>query len=130
MRLSQSALLRGNWPQARSLRRRGSDEVLDASVGVLVCTLLHRFRKTHDRRIVQKIEEEIFEIMPRAFVLMIYFAGLLSAQAVGSISGTVKDPSGAVVGGAQITATSAGTGATRSTTANAEGYFLISTLQP
>jgi hypothetical protein len=69
--------------------------------------------------------------MPRAFVLIIYFAGLLSAQApVGSISGTVKDPSGAVVGGAQVTATLAGTGATRSTTANAEGYFLISTLQP
>src|SRR5262249_43084830 len=58
------------------------------------------------------------------------FSGLLSAQApVGNISGTVRDPSGAVIGGAQVTATSAGTAATRITTTNDEGYFLLSTLQ-
>lgn len=69
--------------------------------------------------------------MKRAFVLIICFAGLLPAQApIGNISGTVSDPSGAVVSGAQVTATSAGTAATRTTTTNAEGYFLISTLQP
>jgi hypothetical protein len=35
-----------------------------------------------------------------------------------------------VVAGAEVKATSAGTGAMRSTTTNAEGYFLVSTLQP
>src|SRR2546425_12377548 len=67
----------------------------------------------------------------RSFVLILYVASLLRAQApAGNISGTVRDPSGAVVSGAQVTATSAGTAASRTTTTNAEGYFLISTLQP
>jgi len=39
MRLSQSAMLRGNWTPAKSLLRRCRHEVVDVSVGVLLCAL-------------------------------------------------------------------------------------------
>jgi hypothetical protein len=59
------------------------------------------------------------------------FACLLAGQApIGNISGVVRDPSGAVVAGAQVKATSATTSAIRTTSTNNEGYFLLSTLQP
>jgi hypothetical protein len=51
-------------------------------------------------------------------------------QPVGSISGTVMDPSGGVVPGATVTATSQATGAARTTITNESGFFLISTLLP
>src|SRR6266545_1639161 len=56
--------------------------------------------------------------------------GLLGQAPTGNISGVVKDPSGAVVAGADVRATSLNTAATRATTTNGEGYFLLSTLQP
>ena len=43
----------------------------------------------------------------------------------GSIRGSVKDPSGAVVPGAQVTATMLGTDTTRSITADKDGAFEI-----
>jgi hypothetical protein len=53
------------------------------------------------------------------------------AQApVGSISGVVTDPSGALVRGASITATSLATGATRTSTSDDQGFFVIATLKP
>src|ERR1041385_5584962 len=53
------------------------------------------------------------------------------AQApVGSIAGTVKDPSGAVVAGAGISSTSLSDGGRRSVVTDEQGYFLIPTLQP
>ncbi|MGH9838519.1 MAG: TonB-dependent receptor [Blastocatellia bacterium] len=50
-------------------------------------------------------------------------------QPLGNLAGTVIDPSGAVVSGATITATSLATGTTRTTTTNDQGYFLLPTLQ-
>jgi hypothetical protein len=41
----------------------------------------------------------------------------------GSISGTVKDPSGAVVGGAKVTLTNPGTGASLTTTTGSDGTY-------
>ena len=62
---------------------------------------------------------------------VLFFASLLLAQApIGNISGIVKDPSGAVVAGAEVKITSASTAATRATTTNSEGYFLAPGLQP
>src|ERR1051326_4929022 len=59
------------------------------------------------------------------FVIASAFASLLSAQApIGNISGVVRDPSGAVK------AISTPTSAVRTAATNAEGYFLLSTLQP
>jgi len=70
-------------------------------------------------------------VWPRLAAIALFFACLLPGQApIGNISGVVKDPSGAVVAEAQVKATSTGTAATRTTTTNSEGYFLLSTLQP
>ncbi len=54
---------------------------------------------------------------------------MLAQQPLGNISGVVTDPTGAVVAGATVTATSRATGATRTATANDQGFFLIPTLQ-
>ena len=52
----------------------------------------------------------------------------VAAQAVGSISGTVLDNSGAVVPGAQVTVTNQGTNIKQSANANETGYFVFSLL--
>ncbi|HEV2177658.1 MAG TPA: carboxypeptidase regulatory-like domain-containing protein [Terriglobia bacterium] len=49
----------------------------------------------------------------------------LFGQATGSLSGTVSDPSGAVVPGASVTATSQGTDLARDTKTDADGHYLI-----
>ncbi len=72
----------------------------------------------------------------RLFVLAV-FAVLLStatsasAQNVGTgnISGTVRDVSGAAIGGATVTITNTGTGATRVVTANGNGEYIAQFLQ-
>lgn len=48
----------------------------------------------------------------------------------GTITGTVTDPSGAVVSGAKVTAKSVGTGAVRSATTNSAGAYTIAGLPP
>ncbi|MBE0656151.1 MAG: TonB-dependent receptor [Bryobacteraceae bacterium] len=47
-----------------------------------------------------------------------------------SISGIVKDPSGAVVAGANVTVTNEGTGFERKTTTNESGFYTITNIQP
>jgi hypothetical protein len=47
-----------------------------------------------------------------------------------SISGIVKDPSGAVVAGASVTVTNEGTGFERKTTTNESGFYTITNIQP
>jgi hypothetical protein len=54
--------------------------------------------------------------------------GALFAQATSQISGTVKDASGAVVAGAQITVTQTATGVTRSATSDADGVYSLPSL--
>jgi hypothetical protein len=56
--------------------------------------------------------------------------GTVLAQTSASISGTVTDPSGAAVAGADVTATNLGTGAVRSGTSNATGFYTIPSLAP
>ena len=48
----------------------------------------------------------------------------------GQISGTVKDPTGAVVSGAKVTVKSVNTGFTREATTNSSGLYTIPTLRP
>jgi hypothetical protein len=58
-------------------------------------------------------------------------AGVAFGQAeTGAVSGTVKDASGAIVPGAHVTVTSEGTAASRTSTANENGSFTITTLEP
>jgi len=63
-------------------------------------------------------------------VLLIVMLGCVSAwaQATAQISGTVRDASGAVLPGADITATQTETGIVRSTVSNETGSYVIPTL--
>ena len=61
----------------------------------------------------------------------VLLAGPVSAQfETGAIGGTVKDPSGAIIIGAQVTVTSVSTSASRVTTSDSSGYYLVTDLQP
>ena len=65
------------------------------------------------------------------FSVMLLLSLWLTAQVQnGNISGTVTDPSGAVVPGATVTATSTTTGLTRSATTSGNGVFAINNLPP
>jgi hypothetical protein len=64
-------------------------------------------------------------------LLLCVASSLLFAQAgTGTIQGTVKDPSGAVVSSAAITATNTATGLKRTATSNASGGYTITSLPP
>jgi hypothetical protein len=68
-----------------------------------------------------------------AFFVLLGFAlpARVSAQVVGAnISGTVVDPSGAKMAGADIVITNVGTGISTSTTTKSEGVFGVPNLQP
>src|SRR3989475_1661493 len=72
----------------------------------------------------------VLGILPALLVVvggMVLSAGLLHAQVdTGSITGTVKDASGAVVSGAKVTLTNEGTGAALTTTTTSDGVYKFS----
>src|SRR5215469_15755085 len=72
--------------------------------------------------------------MKKQVFFLLFFLALFSAvsfaQGLGSIVGTVSDPSGAVLSGAKITATEIGTGVARSTVSDAQGYYVIPSVKP
>ena len=57
------------------------------------------------------------------FTLVMFCSGSLFAGVTASISGTVKDGSGASIGGATVTATNTGTGIAQTRNTNAQGYY-------
>jgi outer membrane receptor protein involved in Fe transport len=64
-------------------------------------------------------------------VLSMLFAVFAFAQTeTGQISGTISDPSGAVVPNTEVTVTNVGTGATRSATSSNSGQYVFTNLQP
>ena len=65
-------------------------------------------------------------------VIALMMAPSLVAQSLvsGDLTGTITDPSGAVVSGANVTLKSDATGATRTTTTNSSGAYRFSLLQP
>src|SRR6201998_4864791 len=72
--------------------------------------------------------------MKRASIIL-PFVLLLSAiptfrQGLGSIVGTVVDPSGAAIGSAKVTARQTGTNFSRIAISNADGSFVLSSLNP
>ena len=63
--------------------------------------------------------------------LMVFCAsGALAQTGTGSIRGTVRDPSGAVIPGATVTAINVDTNSKQSTATNADGYYLFPFLPP
>src|ERR1700722_1901610 len=68
-------------------------------------------------------------------VLIAFFALLVAplfshAQGLGSILGRVTDPEGAGVAAAQVTATQEGTGFSRVASTDADGFYVLPSLQP
>lgn len=73
--------------------------------------------------------------MKRAYALALAFALLLvgspaAAQTFGEISGTVADPSGAVIAGAKVTITNTATNVARTVETNATGSYAVPFLNP
>jgi carboxypeptidase family protein len=58
------------------------------------------------------------------------FSGSVWAQGLGSIVGTITDPSDALIAGAKVTATEVGTGFIRTAVTNAEGSYVLASLRP
>ncbi len=59
-----------------------------------------------------------------------HFSEAAHAQGLGGIVGTVTDPSGAVIANAKVTATEVGTGFARTTTTDAQGRYVMTSLRP
>ena len=70
--------------------------------------------------------------MKRALLILWFIAsaGAVLGQSTGTINGRVVDPGGAVVPDARITATNVGTGISRETSSNADGFYTIPALEP
>src|SRR5882724_9320603 len=64
------------------------------------------------------------------FVLVIFSAMLLHAQDSASVTGTVRDQSGASVANAQVTVSDADRGINRETTTNGDGEYSVAALPP
>ncbi|MCX6623728.1 MAG: carboxypeptidase-like regulatory domain-containing protein [Acidobacteria bacterium] len=72
--------------------------------------------------------------MLRSLLLFLFIGlfGLLSAQVlpVGTVDGTVKDPTGALLVGAKVTLMNTGTGQSREATTSEIGYYFFPLVQP
>src|SRR5262250_2502050 len=72
--------------------------------------------------------ERIVKYLSIASLISVFTCVNVWAQATAQISGTVKDPSGAVLPGADVTATQTETGVVRTTVSNETGSYVIPTL--
>ncbi len=63
-----------------------------------------------------------------ALFILVLASTHLWAQATAQVSGTVRDQSGAILPGVEVTATQADTGIIRSTITNETGYYVLPTL--
>jgi hypothetical protein len=68
-------------------------------------------------------------LLPVALLAAVLTSGIAFAQSVSQITGTTRDPSGAVVPGVEITATQTDTGVKRTVVTNEAGEFVIPNLQ-
>src|SRR3989454_2268602 len=65
-----------------------------------------------------------------AAVLSLALAVSVFAQGLGTMGGTVVDPSGALIPGAKVTVTEVGTGLSRGATSDEQGRYVIPSLRP
>src|SRR5438874_10579521 len=65
-------------------------------------------------------------------VLLVSSAVVVRSQSVasGTVTGTITDPSGAVVSGAQVTLADVATGSTQSVTTNGAGHYIFVNVDP
>ena len=64
------------------------------------------------------------------FSCFLLFTGVVSAQTVASMTGTVTDSSGAIVANAKVTVTNDGTAVSKTTTTNGAGSYNVTDLNP
>jgi hypothetical protein len=62
--------------------------------------------------------------------VLLFYTAVVRGQGLSTINGTVTDPSGAVVSGANITVTEVETSQARTTLSNQDGLYVISGLRP
>src|SRR2546428_5660700 len=72
--------------------------------------------------------KKAFNTSCAAFLFLVFGSVSLWAQATAQISGTVKDQSGAVLPGVEVTATQADTGIRRATVTNETGSYVLPNL--
>jgi len=69
------------------------------------------------------LQKSLYWIVVFAFVFALLLGGRTFASVTASISGTVKDATGASIPGATVTATDTGTGISQTRTTNAQGFY-------
>src|SRR5688572_32445425 len=69
-------------------------------------------------------------IFPLLCVVLLLSAVPIGAQTLGTITGEVKDASGAIIPGATVTATNTGTNASREMASNEAGAYTFAALPP
>ena len=69
-------------------------------------------------------------VFPLLFVALLLTAIPVGAQTLGTITGEVKDGSGAIIPGATVTVTNTGTNASREMPSNASGVYTFAALPP
>jgi len=74
----------------------------------------------------QKMKKHVLFVL----LVLLFVAVSSQAQGLGSIAGRITDPGGASVANAKVTALQVGTGFSRTALADAEGLFVIPSLQP
>ena len=74
------------------------------------------------------LKQRYYRRVVLALVLVMLTSTVVFAGVTASISGTVKDPSGALVAGATVTATSSATGIAHTQTTNSQGYYSFQSL--
>ena len=70
----------------------------------------------------------IVPLVMALFVVLLLFGGSVLGSVTASISGTVRDPSGAAIVGATVTATNVETGIAQSLHTNDQGYYSFQSL--
>ncbi len=69
-------------------------------------------------------------ILPLALAFLVFVCAPAGAQTLGTITGEVKDASGAIIPGATVTATNTGTNAAREMPSNEAGIYTFAALPP
>lgn len=76
------------------------------------------------------MNNKIYKVFSSILFCIVFAAATFAQNSNSSISGTVKDVSGAVVPGATVTLTNVGTNQPLTTTTSAEGYYVFTNLSP
>src|ERR1051326_5648097 len=84
-------------------------------------------RSSNSLHVEEKMKRVLMCLLCMASVCVLS-SGLVWAQATAQISGSVKDPSGAVLPGVEITATQIDTGIARTTVTNETGSYVLANL--